>query len=437
MPERLSKLERRVMDEIAARRDAIASLASELVSIPSVSPTLATEEERRLGSEGACNTFLARHMEAAGLDVDTFGPGAERLNAVGVLRGIGRGRSLALNGHIDTVSAGQLDLWSEDPFGTTVKNDRVWGRGATDMKGALAAMVVSVAALAAVEVELQGDLLIHSVIGEEVGDAAGTPAVLERRYGADACICAEPSHESSAGPSAALHVTSTPALVLRVSLQGRSTHSALRHEWLYPGERTTIGVNAVEKGVDLVRSIQVLEQRWGFSKRHPLFTPGQFVLHPGSFHAGEGPYLPAERCVVEYLIWHHPNESATEVRKEVTDWIDSWSSRDPWLVDNPPLVEWLGEFGNFSLPVNHPLVELVAAAYTDVVGVQPLRSGFQAGCDATALSAAGIPTLIYGPGEISIAHSVDEYVDVSQLVTASQVFALTALRWCGTDNATL
>ena len=431
----MNALESQLVAIVEAMADEIAGLAARLIQIPSTSPNLESDPSAVLGGEGACNRLLAEVMNGLGLEVDLVEIAADRPNAVGTLRGSGGGRSLALNGHVDTVGPGALDDWSIDPYGGVVRDGRVWGRGATDMKGGVAAIVKAVEAIVRSGVRLRGDLVVQAVVGEELRDPEGVRAVLERGYLTDGCICAEPSVDLRAGRELSVQVISSPAILLRVTLRGRSTHSCLRHEWIHPGGRAEIGVNAIEKGVDLVKAVQELERIWGMTKQHPLFPPGKFFLHPGFFHggpeSGSGPYMPAERCVVEYIIWHHPDESPEQVKREVGDWISTWASLDPWLAEHPPELEWWGDFANYALDPEHELVRTVAASHESLVG-QPARiCAFPAGADTTVLGEFGVPTLVYGPGEIAMAHAVDEYVDVAELVQATKVYALAALRWCG------
>jgi acetylornithine deacetylase len=249
---------------------------------------------------------------------------------------------------------------------------------------------------------------------------------------ADACIVGEPTHTEPQG--AAIQVISAPVLWMRVTLRGRSAHSSLRYRWLHPGGEPELGVNAIEKAVDLVKSLQQLEGQWALHKTHPLFPPGKFVLHPGIFQgAPEGltvPALPAERCVVEYTIWHHPDESAEEVKREVTSWIERWASFDPWLAAHPPELEWPGVYPNFAVDPDHELVGVVSETHERVAGRPAPITSMPAACDATFYSQRGIPALVYGPGNLSDAHTIDESVEISQLVEAAKVYALAACEWC-------
>jgi acetylornithine deacetylase len=431
----MDTVESRVLAQVDRLAGEIAELASQLIRVPSTSPNLVPDPASVLGGEAACNRLVADALADSGLQVDLVEPAPGRVNVVGVLAGGGGGRSLALNGHVDTVPPGSEADWTVDPYGGEIRDGQIWGRGATDMKGGLAAIVGAVRAIVRCGVRLRGDLVVQSVVGEELRDPEGVRSVLERGYVTDGCICAEPSVELRGGRQLAVHVISSPAVLLRVTLRGRSTHSCLRHEWIHPGGRAGIGVNAIEKGVDLVKALQELERAWGLEKRHPLFPPGKFFLHPGFFHGGpehgSGPYLPAERCVVEYIIWHHPDDTADDVKREVGEWIARWASLDPWLVEHPPELEWWGDFAHHALDPDHELVRAVAAAHERAVGAPARIGAFPAGADATVLAEFGVPTLIYGPGEIAMAHAVDEHVAVDELVQAAKVYAVAALSWCG------
>ena len=412
------------------RADEIVELAARLIRIPSINPTLAEDPSEVLGGEGRCSELAAGVMREIGLTVEMVEAAEGRANAVGLRRGSGGSRSLAFNGHIDTVPADPAS-WSVDPWGGSTADGRLWGRGATDMKGAVAAMIKAVQVLDDVGAELRGDVAVHVVAGEEMFDPEGTASVLAAKHAADACIVGEPT--GAAGGNA-IQVISAPVQWMRVTLRGRSAHSSLRYRWLYPGGTPHLGVNAVEKGVELVRSIQELERQWGILKSHPLFPPGKFVLHPGIFHgAPDGvaiPALPAERCVVEYTIWHHPDETAAQVQEEVGAWIARWAASDPWLSEHPPEVDWLGVYPNFAVDPGHELVQVVRDAHKAVAGYKPGITSMPAACDATFYSQHGIPAVVYGPGDLADAHIVDEGVDTTQLVHAAKVYALAALSWC-------
>jgi acetylornithine deacetylase/succinyl-diaminopimelate desuccinylase family protein len=429
----LTPAEQRVIEEVAGLEPFLVDLTAQLVRIPSVSPAL-QEASAADGGEARVNGVVREVMIDSGLDVTSVEAEPGRLNVIGTLPGTGGGPSLGFNGHIDTVPALPEQGWDDDPWSGAVRDGRLWGRGSTDMKGGVAAMVVATAAIARAGVRLRGDVMLQSVCGEEMAEPAGTRAVLQAGFRPDACVNTEPSMDRLSG-ELAIHPMSNGAILLRVTLSGKATHSALRQEWLYPGGRPFVGVNSLEKGVDLVKAVQELERSWAFTKRHPLFPPGKFIIHPGYFHSGppgggSGPHFPTETCIIEWIIYHHPHEPAEVTKREIEQYIMDWAARDPWLRDHPPTVDFYLELANFATDPAHPLVATVGAAYQDVTGRAAPVSGFLAGSDATFLCANGIPTVIHGPGEVSVAHMTNEYVDIEQLHRAARTYALAAMRWC-------
>jgi formylaminopyrimidine deformylase len=433
MPADLTPAEQRVIDEVTKLEPFLTELTARLVKIPSVSPALQHGEASE-GGEATVNRAVSEVMAKAGLDVAAVESEPGRLNVIGTLPGSGDGPSLGFNGHVDTVPAYPEQGWDDDPWSGAVREGRIWGRGSTDDKGGVAAMVVAAAAIAKTGIPLRGDLVLQSVCGEEMAELSGTRAVLEAGFRPDACINAEPSLDRHSG-DLAIHPLSNGAILLRVTLSGKATHSALRQEWLYPGGRPFVGVNSLEKGVDLVKAVQDLERAWAFTKRHPLFPPGKFVIHPGYFHSappgGSGPHFPTETCVIEWIIYHHPDEPAKVTKRAIRQYILDWAAKDPWLRDHPPEIDFYLELANFAIDPQHPLVSTVGAAYQDVTGSTAPVSGFLAGSDATFLCEAGIPTVVCGPGEVSVAHMTNEYVEIDQLYRAARTYALSAMRWCG------
>ena len=187
----------RVLACIDARREDAVELLQELVRVNSVNPEFAgVRREDVIGGETRANEILRERYEQAGLETHWVAPDPERRNLVGVRKGRnGGGRSLALNGHVDTVPPVDPDDWvNGSPWNPEIRDERLYGIGSTDMKGSDTAMWLVAQALADAGVELEGDLLLHSVVGEEtMQHELGTSAVLEAGFTADAAIVTEPT----------------------------------------------------------------------------------------------------------------------------------------------------------------------------------------------------------------------------------------------------
>jgi acetylornithine deacetylase len=433
-------LETRVRAAVDAHAEEAFALLEQLVAIDSTNPDFpGLDRPAVLGGEGRCTALLGRRYGELGLRCETVAPDPQRPNLVAVLEGSGGGRSLILNGHVDTVPAVRRETWATDPWTPQRRDGILHGLGSTDMKSGVSAAWLAVRALRAAGVELAGDLLVQAVVGEEqMQHELGTSACLDAGHTADAAIVLEPS--SSPRPLS-LSTTSAGNWVLRVTVKGRATHAGNRASAIRAGgEGAALGVNAVEKGLLLVRALLELEQEWGQTRAHPAFPPGFFVINPGSFHADAGTpsasYL-ADRAVFDVLAWYPPDADAEAVRGELERHLQLAAQLDPWLRENPPAIEWLGNWPAASTAWESPHVQALARAHERVSGerVAPPSvqnpSGFPAVTDASFLEAAGIPSVVYGPGDLRRAHAADEHVALAEIVTCAASIALAAIDWCG------
>lgn len=445
-------LETRVRAAVEAHAEEAYALLEQLVAIDSTNPDFpGLDRAAVLGGEGRCTALLGRRYGELGLRCETVAPDPERPNLVAVLEGAGGGRSLILNGHVDTVPPVRRETWAmADPWTPERRDGMLFGLGATDMKGGVTAAWLAVRALREAGVTLAGDLLVQCVVGEEqMQHMLGTSAVLEAgfdgrraaRDGAAAEVGAIVLEPSSAPRPLSLSTTSAGNWVFRVTVKGRATHAGNRASAIRPGgEGAALGVNAVEKGLLLVRSLLELEQEWGQTRSHPAFPPGFFAINPGSFHADAGTasasYL-ADRAVFDVLVWYPPDADAEAVRGELEQHLQLASQLDPWLRVNPPEIEWLGNWPAATTAWETPHVQALAQAHERVTGdavAAPSaanQSGFQAVTDASFLEAAGIPAVVYGPGDLRRAHAADEHIALAEIATCAAAVALAAIDFCG------
>ncbi|MFN8186087.1 MAG: ArgE/DapE family deacylase [Gaiellales bacterium] len=405
---------------VAGRREWLVELVRELVACRSENPKLLTDpdrqEEGRAG-EAQCQTAIAAHLAALGMEVDRFEALPGRDDVVGTLRGDGFGQSLILNGHVDVVPAGDPALWPHDPWAGEVVDGRIWGRGACDMKGGLAAGIGALRALEDVGVRLAGDVVFQAVVDEETG-GPGTRRAVER-HPADAAIVLEPTARAIMPCEGGLEW-------LHVTVRGVSGHSAVRYRSVHAGGQGT-AVNAIEKATKLLAAVQELEREWGNRKVHPLLPPGITTINPGRIEGG-GLALSnmADTCTLGLSLKYLPDERGEDVKRELEEYLAAVAAADPWLRDHPPELEWgvAGvSFPPSELPLDHPLAVAVADAFRSVAG-EPQWRGFEAVSDLAWLAEAGVPGLIYGPGDAAQAHTSAEYLDVDELVEATAVRAL-------------
>lgn len=352
-----------------------------------------------------------------------------------MLTGSGGGRSLALNGHIDTVgpqSGNVRDPWQPHREGTLL-----YGLGATDMKAGHAAMWLAVRALTSAGVSLRGDVHIHSVVGEETMDhELGSTAVLEAGFRTDAAVVPEPT--STADGLLQLSNTAPGNALFAVSVDGKSTHWASRNLAIRPGgggER--VGVNAIDKIFRVYRALIELEEEWGLTKSHPQYTPGAFIIHPGVLRADVGfpaaPYFP-DRGRLDYLLSFPPGVTFDEVRAEIEAHVAHACALDPWLRHHPAVIEWTATWPPAYTDPQSEFARAAAQARAATLSLTPeadpgyVPAGAQS--DASFYEAQGIPAIVGGPGNLLHAHAPNEAVDLTMIPIAAKLYARLILDWC-------
>ena len=440
----MSTVRDRVLRRVDDMESEIIEQAAELIKVESVNPKYpGTVYDDVVGGEGTAARQVSEIWKAAGAEIDLFAVEPGRDNAVGIFKGSGRGRSLIMNGHVDTVPVGNASDWADgQPFSGRIDSERIWGRGAADQKCGVIAQAMAVAALAREGVRLHGDLIMEAVVGEEVMDhECGVSATIRRGYRADAAIVSEPT----APPGSLSVVPVSPGLFwFSVTVIGKASHASVRDEMIRAGGAgSAIAVNAIEKGIRIMAAIRDLEEEWGITKRHPLFKPGHFTIHPGVITGGPYgvlvPFIISQFCTIEYACWFPPDEDPETIKAEISTHVTRAAALDSWLRENPPRIDWKLHWPALNTPPTEPIVEAVSRAHREAVGSDaPIGggqiAGFCAVCDAAFLSLAGIPSVVYGPGSILQAHTVDEWVSKADVVTAAKTFAIAAMEWCGASG---
>jgi acetylornithine deacetylase len=386
-----------------------------------------------VGEEVAGQEYVAAQMKSCGLAVDLweldfdrlrkhpfFSVEEERQRGLGVVGVMGEdagGRSLILNGHVDVVPAGDETLWHYPPWQGTIAEGRVYGRGAADMKGGLCCALFAAKAVRDSGIHLRGRLLVESVIGEEDG-GVGTLAAVLRGYTADGAIVAEPT-ELIVAPAQA------GAFNFRVTVPGRAAHGCVREE----------GVSAIEKFFPIHQALMDLERERNERLQDPLYARYKLpnALCIGNVRAGTWASSVAESLVFEGRYGIAVGEDQSAARRALEEAVQGAAQRDPWLKAHPPVVEWWGgQFYPARTPVDHPLVQTIVGAFEKITGSVARLEGMTYGADMGLLVNVGrTPTVLFGPGDVRVAHRPDEYVLIKELETAVRTLALTALHFCG------
>jgi len=373
----------------------VEQLACDLVAIESVNPDLAPS------GAGEINIarFVASWLKDAGLDVEIVEPVAGRPSVVGILRGLGGGRRLMLNAHMDTVGAGGMGR----PFEPVVTDGRIHGRGAYDMKGSLAAIMV--AAREAKKLGLKGDVIVTAVADEEVA-SLGTTAVL-KRFHADAAIVTEPTELR-------LCLAHKGFVWLEVETRGVAAH----------GSRPDDGVDAIGRMGRILTGLVNLDRRLRLGYGHRRLGRGS--IHGSLIEGGrEWSTYPA-RCVVKVERRTIPGEDGARALKEMEALIEIAREDSPNLEASARVVL---ERAPSELSTDHPVALAVGQAAREALGQDAETVGVAYWMDMALTNGAGIPTVAFGPtGEG--AHADIEWVDVASLETCVQVYLRAAELMC-------
>lgn len=424
-------LEKKISDAVEKERGRLLELCERLMNIESVT-----------GNELNVQNEVKKIFEEIGLKTDYWIPDDEEMKnyslysdtgesfkdrpvVAGILKGRfpAKGKSLLINGHVDVVTPEPLDKWDTDPFCAVIQDGKLIGRGASDMKTGLCVGIFCIWLLKKYFGGVNNDITIVSVPGEENG-GNGTAASLLRGYTkADASIFPEPTSNQ-------IQPAHRGAAFWRIYIDGRSSHGGTKYK----------GISAVEKGIKVVAALQELEDirnreicsKNVFYKDYPLSAP----VTVGIFCGGQFTSGVPEHCMIEGCIELVPGEKVEEVAKSLEEAVMGVCKDDSWLMEHPPKVEWFGLFYNPAhTEPDHPFVKLAEKSYQAMLGETPMVNGFEAGTDMRLLNRNfGVPGLMFGAGDIAMAHAPNEYVEIEELIKNAKVMALMMAQWCGIES---
>ncbi|MHA2406856.1 MAG: ArgE/DapE family deacylase [Candidatus Ranarchaeia archaeon] len=418
-----SEIKERILSYIEKNESTITRFLQRLVQIPSVT-----------GNEKPIQTFIAQKFEQMDLVVDQWVPSLEELkkhpafvpveqeytdrpNVVGVWKGQGGGRSLLFNGHVDVIPTGDLAAWEYSPWSGKIVEGKLYGRGASDMKSGLAAMIMAVDVLKQCQIKLKGDVILECTMDEELS-GNGTLACILRGYQADAGICCETS-------TLAVQPASIGRIWFEIYLEGKP--AGIQRPWE--------GENAIKKGYILVKAVQDFGESRIKEKSHPLYPNTREALPCmiTMFDAGSYPSAFPDKCTLKGSLATLPGENSDSVKQALVDHIHQTAQQDEWMRDHPPKVVFKGYFAEPSaIPKDHPIVDTVASNFELVTKQKPEVSGRMGAADTRFLSNYGnTPTVIFGPGPTDQMHATNEYVKVADLITATKTIAFSIIDWCG------
>jgi acetylornithine deacetylase len=378
------------------RDDLVANLAG-LVRINSINPTLVPGAP----GEAEIAEYVARWLEAAGLEIQVIESVPGRPSVIARLAGTGGGRSLMLNAHMDTVDV----VGMAEPFSGAVRNGRLYGRGSYDMKGSLAACMAAARTLAASGSRLRGDVVVAGVADEEYGSIGTTDVVAQVHT--DGAIVTEPT-------SLRVCRAHKGYLWIEVTVSGRAAH----------GSRFEQGIDANLRMGRFLSKLERLERELRNRPPHALVGPPS--LHAATLEGGSGLSTYAARSVVRIERRTIPGETEASVMAEIEGLLAALRKEDPsftadaraFFVRDP-----------FEVERDAGIVAALDSAASAILGKAPEHVGDTPWMDAALLSARGIQTVVFGPHGAG-AHADEEWVDIESVHRTAEILIGTARAWC-------
>ena len=385
--------------------DAVA-LTKALVAIDSRNPALVPNGP----GEGECARALAVVLADWGFKVELQETAAGRPNVIARIGGSRRhdgsgGRAILLNGHLDTVG---VEGMTHAPWDPLVRDGKLYGRGSTDMKAGVAAMCSAAARAARSSPDgLDGEVLVAAVTDEEY-QSAGTRALMESGVRADAAVVTEPTR-------LAICPSHRGFAWLELVVHGRAAH----------GSRWDIGVDAIALAALVVAELERYQLQVLAKKSHPLL--GRPSLHASIITGGTELSTYPDRCAVQLERRTLPGETAADFTREVEEACARVRERRPEL--RAEVRPGFAQEPNEVAP-DHPIVRALGRSLGYEAGRAPVE-GLACWTDAALLTAAGIPAICFGPGDIALAHAAEEYVMVAEIERATRVLTTLIGDWFG------
>lgn len=367
-------------------QDYVVSMLSNLIRINSENPP---------GRENEIASYVAERLAEIGLKswTDRFNG---RANALGSIK-IGDGKKIMLISHLDTVPAGEKELWSIPPFSGIVKDGRVYGRGAADAKGCIASMLGCLKSLADEGWPINGEIIFAAVADEE-SENRGVKRLIAQGVKADCAVVGEPTDLN-------VCIAHRGSIFLRASFIGKAAHSS----------RPEKGINAVYAASEYALRIEKLSK--SFKIKHKLL--GRPSLAVTIFKGGIKDNVIPDYCELVINRRTLPNEDLEKIVRRLRDLAEKISERRGIKVD----VKIDRYLPASEIDRNEEIVKAGLRAVSKVLEKRVRPRGFQALCDMTFLvHKANIPCIILGPGRLEESHVIDEWVDIDQLINGSRIY---------------
>ena len=373
------------------KEEEITNLAQELIKIPS---------DETAGEKEVCE-YLESYLKSLGMKVRLQKVLPNRPNIIAEVIGDEVGKSIMFNGHVDTVPVGDIKKWSMDPYSAIIKDNKLFGRGSTDMKGAIASMIIAMKFIMNNVEKFNGKIIFTGVMAEET-TGLGTQKIVEENIKTDMAVVGEPSDEK-------IYRAHKGTMWFNLSTYGKLEHSS---------ESNSESNNAIINMMKLIMEINEISKELETVENNLVGHPS---INVGLIDGGTKQNMIADSCRISIDRRTLPEEKTDEILDKLRIRLDGLRSLDDRLTFDLE-IDTIREA--VEVAESEQIVQEVKNALNKVINKNPTISGMKATTDMSILVNQGnIPSVIYGPGFIKQAHTVDEFIEVKRLVESSQVYA--------------
>jgi len=373
------------------KEEEITNLAQELIKIPS---------DETAGEKEVCE-YLESYLKSLGMKVRLQEVLPNRPNIIAEVIGDEVGKSIMFNGHVDTVPVGDIKKWSMDPYSAIIKDNKLFGRGSTDMKGAIASMIIAMKFIMNNVEKFNGKIIFTGVMAEET-TGLGTQKIVEENIKTDMAVVGEPSDEK-------IYRAHKGTMWFNLSTYGKLEHSS---------ESNSESNNAIINMMKLIMEINEISKELETIENNLVGHPS---INIGLIDGGTKQNMIADSCRISIDRRTLPEEKTDEILDKLRIRLDGLRSLDDRLTFDLE-IDTIREA--VEVAESEQIVQEVKNALNKVINKNPTISGMKATTDMSILVNQGnIPSVIYGPGFIKQAHTVDEFIEVKRLVESSQVYA--------------
>jgi acetylornithine deacetylase/succinyl-diaminopimelate desuccinylase family protein len=378
------------------RRELVTQLLIELIQLDTTSPP---------GNEKIAADYVGKFCKDRGIPFKTYDPGQNRTSLIAEI-GNGKGPRLFIPAHTDVVPVGEG--WSVPPFGGVVKDGQIWGRGATDDKGALAGLLAAADFLKTMEGEINGTLMVGAIADEEHGSTHGLEYLL-KHCGVKAEMAFVPDIPSWLKT---VEIAEKGLVNVRVTFFGKQAHSSTPDE----------GVSAMAALAEMLFHTE----KWlphGSDKKHPLLSPTTCLAT--RVDSGIAHNIVPGKATAVYNCRFLPHQSGDGVAQELRKMAEQIASRRPGITVT---VEKFSELAPSEISADSPVAQALSQSIAEITGETPKFIGVGGATLCKQLIWAGIPAAAFGPGDGSMPHMVDERIPIDELVRYTAVVIGATLR---------